>query len=390
MFHDISKGCGGDYVELGEHEVIAFCRQHGLSDYDTRFIAWLVRRHLLMSHVAQREDIHDPEVVLRFARQVGDAERLDHLYLLTVADMRATSPNVWNVWKDRLLTQLHAATLRVLRRGLAAPMDVEARIAGLQAEARQLLVQKGIAAETTEQHWSRLDTEYFLRHEADAIAWHTEQITGTAASALPLVAIRYRPEAGGTEFLVYTPDRDDLFAVLTGGFDRLNLTIMDARIHTTRFGFALDTFVVLDHAMQPVTDARALKQLTEAMREQLLAPRPGRDFLKSVVPRALKHFPIATRVHFSLAHNGAQTIMEVTAQDRPGLLHQVAIALQHCQARLVTAKIATYGERAEDIFFVTGRDGLVLSDTPQRCLQTEIERRLGSASGTPGESAVLL
>ena len=138
LFHDIAKGRGGDHSELGEHEVISFCRRHGLSDYDTRFIAWLVRRHLLMSHVAQREDIHDPEVVLRFARQVGDAERLDHLYLLTVADMRATSPSVWNVWKDRLLTELHAATLRVLRRGLATPMDVEARIAGLQAEAQQL------------------------------------------------------------------------------------------------------------------------------------------------------------------------------------------------------------------------------------------------------------
>jgi len=390
LFHDIAKGRGGDHSELGEHEVITFCRRHGLSDYDTRLIAWLVRRHLLMSSVAQREDIHDPEVVLRFAQQVGDAERLDHLYLLTVADMRATSPSVWNVWKDRLLTGLHTATLRVLRRGLAEPMDVEARIAGLQAEAQQLLAKTSVGVERAAQHWTRLETEYFLRHDADAIAWHTEQITGTAASELPLVATRYRPEAGGTEFLIYSPDRNDLFTVLTGGFDRLNLTIMDARIHTTRFGFALDTFVVLDHAMQPLRDARALKQLAQAMREQLLAPEPGRDFLKSVVPRALKHFPIATRVGFSASHSSAQTIMEVTAQDRPGLLHQVALALQHCQARLVTAKVATYGERAEDVFFVTGQDGLVLSGEPQRCLQTEIERRLGAASGKPGESVTLL
>jgi [protein-PII] uridylyltransferase len=390
LFHDIAKGRGGDHSELGEHEVIAFCRQHGLSDYDTRFIAWLVRRHLLMSHVAQREDINDPEVVLRFAQQVGDAEHLDHLYLLTVADMRATSPNVWNVWKDRLLTQLHAATMRALRHGLAVPMDVEARIAGLQAEALQYLAKANVTAEHATQHWSRLETEYFLRHEAHAIAWHTAQIASTAASELPLVATRYQPETGGTEFLVYTPDRDDLFAVVTGGFDRLNLTIMDARIHTTRFGFALDTFVVLDHAMQPVSDARALKQLAQAMREQLLTPQPGRDFLRSIMPRALKHFPIATRVNFSPSHNGAQTIMEVRAQDRPGLLHQVALALQHCQTRLVTAKVATYGERAEDVFFVTGRDGLALPDALQRCLQAEIERRLDSASGKPGKSVTLL
>ena len=384
LFHDIAKGRGGDHSELGEHEVIAFSRRHGLSEYDMRLIAWLVRRHLLMSHVAQREDIHDPEVVLRFARQVGDAERLDHLYLLTVADMRATSPNVWNVWKDRLLSELHAATLRTLRRGLAAPMDVEARIAGLQAEARQQLAEQGVTAERAEQLWSRLDTEYFLRHAADAIAWHTGQISSTAASELPLVATRFRSEAGGTEFLVYTPDRDDLFAVLTGGFDRLNLTIMDARIYTTRFGFALDTFVVLDHAMQPVTDTRALKQLAQALREQLLTPQPGRDFLKSVMPRALKHFPIATHVGFSPSHNGAQTIMEVVAQDRPGLLHQVALALQHCQARLVTAKVATYGERAEDIFFLTGRDGRALTDAArQECLKREILARLGDVVHAP-------
>jgi len=383
LFHDIAKGRGGDHSELGEHEVISFSRRHGLSEYDMRFIAWLVRRHLLMSHVAQREDIDDPEVVLRFAQQVGDTERLDHLYLLTVADMRATSPNVWNVWKDRLLTQLHTATTRALLRGLAAPMDVEARVADLRAQALRWFAKKGISPERAEQHWSRMDTEYFLRHDANAIAWHTEQIAGTAASELPLVATRYRPEAGGTEFLVYTPDRDDLFAVLTGGFDRLNLTIMGARIHTTRFGFALDTFVVLDHAMQPVTDGRTLKQAARAMREQLLAPQAGREFLKSVMPRTLKHFPITTRIGFSPSHNGLQTIMEVVAQDRPGLLHQVALALQHCQTRLVTAKIATYGERAEDIFFLTARNDRAQTDTAQQaCLKREILARLGGNTET--------
>lgn len=381
LFHDIAKGRGGDHAELGEHDVIAFCRRHALSDYDTRFIAWLVRQHLLMSNVAQREDIDDPDVVLRFAQQVGDTERLDHLYLLTVADMRATSPSVWNMWKDRLLTHLHTATTRALSRGLAVPMDVEARIADLRAQALPLLVKNGIAKQRAEQHWSRLEPEYFLRHDANAIAWHTELIVGTADSELPLVATRYRPEAGGTEFMVYTPDRDDLFAVLTGGFDRLNLSIMGARIHTTRFGFALDTFVVLDHVMQPVSNARALKQLAQAMCEQLLVPQPGRDFLKSVMPRALKHFPIATRVGLSDSRNRTQTIMEVTAQDRPGLLHQVALALQHCGAQLVTAKIATYGERAEDIFFLTGRDSRALTDTAQvDCLKREILARLGDNS----------
>ncbi len=384
LFHDIAKGRGGDHSELGETDAIAFCRHHGMSDYDARFVAWLVRHHLLMSHVAQRQDINDPEVVLNFARQVGDIEHLDHLYLLTVADMRGTSPNVWNVWKDRLLTLLHTETTRVLRRGFAEPLELATRVEDLKAGALALLDKAGITRARAEEHWSHLETEYFLRHDSAAIAWHTAQIVATPASALPLVATRYHPGSGGTEFLVYSPDRDDLFAVVTGGFDRLNLTIMDARVHTTRFGFALDTFVVLDHAMQAVTDPRALQELAEAQRAQLLDPHPGRDFRHMIVPRALKHFPIATRVAFSPSVNGRQTIMEVRAQDRPGLLYQVALALQHCAARLVTAKVATYGERAEDLFFITDRDGRPLdSKESQECLKREILARLETTATEP-------
>ena len=386
LFHDIAKGRGGDHSTLGEQDAISFCRRHGLSDYDTNLIAWLVRNHLLMSSTAQREDIHDPEVILRFARTVGDAEHLDHLYLLTVADMRATSPKVWNVWKDRLLTQLHNSTLRTLRRGFAAPLDTEARLESLKTDALVLIQKHKISREQAEQHWARMEVEYFLRHDPEALAWHTEQIVHTPASGLPLVATRYHAEAGGTEFLVYTPDREDLFAVLTGGFDRLNLTIMDARIHTTRFGFALDTFVVLDHAMQPVSDKGELAQLEQGMRDQVVNPQPGRDFLKSTLPRTLKHFPIATRVGFSPSANGQTTILEVTAQDRPGLLYQVALALQHCQARLVTAKVATYGERAEDLFFITDRDGKPINDAAQQeCLKREILARLGDEQATATE-----
>ncbi|MDH4133249.1 MAG: [protein-PII] uridylyltransferase, partial [Gammaproteobacteria bacterium] len=388
LFHDIAKGRGGDHSELGEHEVIHFCRQHKLSDYDTRLVAWLVRHHLLMSNTAQREDIDDPEVVLRFARKVGDIERLDHLYLLTVADMRGTSPKVWNVWKDRLLSQLRTATLHVLRAGLAVPFDVDARISSLKREAALQPELQGVAPDKLDAYWTRLDNDYFLRHDAEAIAWHASRILATPGSELPLVATRFHPAAGGTEFLIYTPDRNDLFAVLTGGFDRLNLTIMDARIHTTRLGFALDTFVVLDHAMQPVTDRHTLHQLARSMHEQLLAPRAGRDFTRIILPRALKHFPIATRVSFLPNANPQQTTLEVIAQDRPGLLYQVALALQHCAVQLITAKVATYGERAEDIFFVASREGRALDAEQQRCLQIEIGRRLEAQTAGNGVSVI--
>jgi len=390
LFHDIAKGRGGDHSELGEHDAIHFCRQHGLSDYDTRFVAWLVRNHLLMSQVAQREDIQDPDVVLRFARQVGDAERLDHLYLLTVADMRATSPKVWNVWKDRLLITLHNETLRLLRRGLAQPIDVDARIADLQGDALERLARDGIQPEQARDFWSKMDPDYFLRNSAEAIAWHTLTLTRHSAADTPLIEVRSHPEAGGTEILVYTPDRDDLFAVLTGGLERLDLTIMDARIHTTRLGYALDSFVVLDHNMQPVTDSRALTQLRQALHQQLQQPQAGRDFQKMVLPRTLKHFPIATHVLFSPTLNDRQTAVEVSAQDRPGLLYQVALSLQRCRLRLHTAKIATYGERADDVFFVSDRDNCALTESARACLDQEIRRRLGGAALEPGATAISL
>ncbi|MGE5240437.1 MAG: [protein-PII] uridylyltransferase [Bacteroidota bacterium] len=382
LFHDIAKGRGGDHSELGEKEVEAFCRLHNLSEYDTRFIGWLVRHHLLMSQTAQREDISDPDVVLRFAQQVGDREHLDNLYLLTVADMRGTSPAVWNAWKGRLLSQLHSATTRLLRRGLAEPIDLEAHVADLRNSALERLEPAGIPEEQVNRFWQEADAEYFLRHDADSLAWHARVIAGAHATDLPLVATRYSPELGGSEFLIYTPDRDDLFVIMTAGFDRLNLSIVDARIHTLRNGFALDTYVVLDHSAQPVSDPRALAHLQKAMRDQMLNPQPGRDPSTTRLPRQLMHFPIETRVSFGPSPKGQLTIMEVVAQDRPGLLYQVALALKQCRVNLVTAKVATYGERAEDIFFVNNRDNhQPLTDKDQlHCLESEIVRRLGQAT----------
>ena len=388
MFHDIAKGRGGDHSTLGEKEARIFCERHGLSEYDTRFVSWLVRNHLVMSWTAQRQDITDPGVVLEFAQRVGDQEHLDNLYLLTVADMRGTSPAVWNVWKDRLLSQLHTATARVLRRGFARPIDLEERINDLKQEALRILADKGVDLDLVRRHWARMESDYFLRHDADALAWHAEKMSAAAVADLPLVAARFHPSAGGTEFLVFTPDRDDLFAVITGGFDRLNLSIVDARIHTTGFGFALDTFVALDHAGNPVTETAHLAELEAALRTQLLKPRPGRDLKNARVPRVLRHFPITTKVSFATAPNGQQTMMEVVAQDRPGLLYQVALALQQCRARLITAKVATYGERAEDIFYIVDRDGQAITDSKRRdCLDTGIRERLDPQSLQPGDNA---
>ena len=383
LFHDIAKGRGGDHSELGEKEAEDFCRLHNLSEYDTRFVCWLVRHHLIMSSTAQREDITDPDVVLKFAQTVGDQEHLDNLYLLTVADMRGTSPTVWNAWKGRLLSQLYSATTRLLLRGIAEPIDLDAHIADLRKSALAVMQLSPARAEEVNRFWQDLDGDYFLPYDAESLAWHAQIIAGAPISELPIVAARYTPELGGSEFLIYSPDRDDLFVTMTAGFDRLNLSIMDARIHTLRNGFALDTFVVLDHSGKPITDARALASLQKSMRDQLLNPQPGRDRQSLTLSRQLKHFPIETRVIFSASQKGQLSIMEVTAQDRPGLLYQVALALKECRINLVASKVATYGERAEDIFFVNSRGQHALLDKDQMiCLATQIVRRLGSPTKT--------
>ena len=336
-----------------------------------------------MSNTAQREDISDPDVVFRFAQQVGDQEHLDNLYLLTVADMRGTSPVVWNAWKGRLLSQLYSATTRLLRHGVAQPINLQEHIADLRKSTLERLRPLGISEVLVERFWQNLDDDYFLPYDVESLAWQARVIAGAHATDLPVVATRCTPDLGGSEFLIYTPDRDDLFVIMTAGFDRLNLSIVDARIHTLRNGFALDTFVVLDHAGNPVSDARALAQLQKAMRSQLLDPQPGREAMTAGVSRQLKHFPIETRVAFSPSPKGQLTIMEVTAQDRPGLLYQVALALKQCGVNLMAAKVATYGERVEDIFFVNSRERRLLTDRQQlECLETEIVRRLAPAPQT--------
>lgn len=380
LFHDIAKGRGGDHSELGEREALAFCRRHDLSEYDSRFVAWLVRHHLLMSWTAQREDIDDPEVVMRFARRVGDQERLDNLYLLTVADIRGTSPKVWNAWKGRLLAQLYSAARRIFQHGFSDPLQREDRIRAVQEEAlAQLDAPQRWPARRL---WEALDPDYFIRHDAEAVAWHTTRLLHAGLADLPVVAVRQHPEHQGIEILVAAPDRDDLFATLTGGIDRLGLNIVDARLHTSRQGLALDTFVVLDEAGVLGGGRDATARVEAVVREQLLHPQAGRDPRTSALPRALKQFPLPTRVQFAATPDGRGSIMEVSTQDRPGLLYQIALALSACRIQVRSAKISTYGERAEDIFFLHRPHGPgPLDDAQQDCLRAEIERRLAPAAG---------
>ncbi|GMR18619.1 MAG: [protein-PII] uridylyltransferase [Gammaproteobacteria bacterium] len=362
LFHDIAKGRGGDHSELGAAEAGKFCLQHKLSDYDATLVSWLVKNHLLMSWVSQRQDISDPDVVNKFAQSVGDQEHLDNLYLLTVSDIRGTSPTIWNEWKAHLLIQLYRDTSRLFALGVDSKLDARDSIEQRKNGALELL---GFALKTRTlltRFWNGMDNSYFLGYEPNSLAWHATTIVTRSAAEIPLVATRFNPEIGSTEFLFYTSVKSDVLIKLTGAFDRQNLSIVDARIHTSQQGFMLTTFVILDVNGKAIKNSKMLAGLEEVFLDELLSETPAPSLLSQRLSRQLKHFPIETKISFSESANNATTTMEVITQDRPGLLYQVTSALYLCRIKLIAAKISTFGERAEDIFFIADQNDEAIKD----------------------------
>ena len=368
FFHDIAKGRGGDHSELGAVDAMAFCRQHGLSQYDSNLVAWLVQNHLIMSVTAQRKDISDPVIINDFAERVGSQEKLNYLYLLTVADVRATSPGLWNAWKDSLLKELYYATSHAFRRGLENPIEVSEKIKQIQLEARTLLQDKSVTAEAIDTLWDNLDDDYFMRHSPDEIAWQSQAILGCDNKDATIILIREQTDRGGTELFVYTKDKKYIFALITAGLERLGLSIIDARIITSDDGYALDTFIILENDGKPISNQQRIMDIKNKLSDllenptydNLLANQPS-----AVMSRRLKHFPIATEITFRSDTRKPVTIMEVVSRDQPGLLARIAMALVNCKAQLLNAKIATFGERAEDIFYITNEDNKPIESVEQ-------------------------
>jgi [protein-PII] uridylyltransferase len=379
LFHDIAKGRGGDHSALGAGDAEEFCRQHGLSEYDTNLVTWLIRSHLLMSTTAQRKDISDPEVINEFAAQVGKQEYLDYLYLLTVADVRATSPTVWNSWKDALLAELYHTTVKALRRGLSNPVAESEIIAEHQAEARKLLRLQRITPERIEQFWSRLDDEYFLRYSGSEIAWHTKGVCEHSGSDEPLVLLRQQTARGGTEIFLYTPIRGYQFTTTTTALDQMGLNIVDARIIPSRDHHTLDTYMVLEEDGEPIRGQFRLEEIRKMLQHLLAHPEKTPAKVQRQMARQLKHFNIKTQVLFHNDPRKARTVMEVITSDRPGLLSRIARALAACHIRMQNAKIATFGERVEDIFFITDEHNRPLEMEEQKsCLRERIIEALES------------
>ena len=386
LFHDIAKGRGGDHSELGAEDARRFCMDHGLSIYDANLVSWLVKSHLLMSLTAQRRDISDPDVIHEFALQMGNAMRLNYLYLLTVADIRSTNPKMWNSWKNALLSNLYDATLRMLRRGLENPPDQDELLGEVQMHALSILRQRGIDEPSCLGLWAQLDADYFLRHSADEIVWHTLAIHDAQEADLPLVQVREETARGGTEIFLYTRDHPNVFAQTTTALMQLGLDIVDARIITTATGYSLNTFLVLEDSGGVIHQAFRAAEIVDYLHQHVADPQRAPKPIRRSQPRQLKHFDVPTHVHFDAQSQRQRTVLHVTTADRPGLLAKISLVLTDCGLRVHNAKIATAGETAEDVFYVTDLEGEVISDPQQ---QAQIRDKLVAALEMPAAPSVV-
>ncbi len=375
LFHDIAKGRGGDHSELGKADVRKFAKEHGLDKKDTELVVWLVAEHLNMSQTAQKQDITEPDVVRAFAKKVGDERHLTALYLLTVADVRGTSHKVWNAWKGKLLEDLYRATLRVL--GGAKP-DASSELAQHQEESKTKLRLYGIHDDAYEDLWKQLDVAFFLRQDSSDIAWLTRHLYNKVNSDQAIVRARLSPIGDGLQVAVYVKDQEDLFARICAYFERHGFSIWDARIHTTRHGYALDTFQVSGSTL--VDEGGSYRDIIQLVEFELTAALNNTDPLPNPsmgrLSRQSRTFPIQPRVHMVPDERGRYYTLALSASDRTGLLYTISRVLAKHQVSIHTARINTLGERVEDVLLL---DAANLGKNPK--LQIQLETELLEALG---------
>ncbi len=356
LFHDIAKGRGGDHSDLGAVDAEAFCLEQGLSRYDARLVAWLVKNHLLLSMTAQKQDIADPLVISEFARKVGDETHLDYLYVLTCADVRGTNPKLWNSWKAALFNEFYERVKRALRRGLETPVDQEELMREHQDSARSLLRGSGMQPAAIEHAWVRLPPVYFLRHSPEEIARHTRALSAGVANAdEALVSVEPQSELGTTAVMIYAPHRRHGFARATAVLDQLGLTILEARITPVGNGFSLDSYHVLEDDGSAINDPERRAEIEHALWRSLQRPEEAPLAVSRRATRQMRVFKTPTQIIISVDERNRRSVLELIAGDRPGLLCDVGKVLWEERVDLHAAKISTLGERAEDVFYVTDR-----------------------------------
>ena len=377
MFHDIAKGRGGDHSELGAVDAEAFCLEHGLSKYQARMVAWLVRHHLILSTTAQKKDIGDPHVINEFAAQVRDPLHLDYLYVLTVADVRATNPKLWNSWKATLFRDLYDLTHRALRRGLENPIDRNQLIIEKKSQAREALAELEISVDQTDAVWKMFNDSYFLRHRSEEIAWHTEWLAGAdTKSEVGLVAVRLQENGDGVEAVIYTPRARRTFAHATSVIDELGMTIVDARIVPIANGYSIDTYIVMELDKRMEIDESRLNKMRQSLTRVLTTGDDNAVRVTRAAPRQARMFTTKTSVQFGENTPNGRTVLDLFAADQPGLLSKVGQAFIEQSIDIEAAKIMTIGERAEDVFYITDEAGEPLADDAKDQLRDELIAKL--------------
>jgi len=377
LFHDIAKGRGGDHSELGAVDAEAFCLEHGLRKPDAQAVAWLVRHHLILSTTAQKKDLGDPDVINEFAEIVGDPERLDYLYVLTIADVRGTDPKLWNSWKAQLFRDLYELTKRALRRGLENPFEGEQLVNEKREKAHRYLRDAGVSADDVATVWRLFNDNYFLRYRSSEIAWHTEWLADSDAdSAIGLLDVRRRRTNDGVEAVLFRPQTKRSFASVTAVLDELGMTIMDARIVPLDNGNSIDTYVFMESDQRVVTDETRINKIRRVLTRILTAGDGAVTKVTRVVTRQARMFSTPTRVHFRPVSSDGQTVFELITADRPGLLSSVGQIFIKQGIHIMSARIMTIGERAEDVFHITDQSGHALAASALDSLAAALRDKL--------------
>lgn len=384
LYHDIGKGRGGDHSELGSRDVQAFAERHGLSSADTELVTWLVRQHLLMSSTAQRKDIYDPDVIHEFATEVKSEMRLNYLYALTVADITATNPTLWNSWRATLLRTLFGETRKALRRGLESPVDRQGTVRACQENALERLEERGLERAEVERLWAVPGDEFFLRHTPRQVADITRQMAAHDMDAGPLVmTVDLKGQGhneGATEIVLFTHDQPNLFAASVAALNQLDLSVHDANIHTADNGLCLNTYVVLDDDGDPLArDGRARGRIGDTLRAALKDPATFPSAVKRRTSRRLRQLTRATEVRLRNRRGTRHSELTIVASDRAGLLATIGLLFHELGISVLSARITTLGERIDDVFDIVGENGKAIRDRERiYTLENTLRQRLDS------------
>ena len=377
LFHDIAKGQGGNHSILGAEIATQFCFQHNLNRKQTRIVSQLVRDHLLMSMTAQRKDISDPDVVREFAQRVGSMNMLNYLYLHTVADICSTNPKLWNNWKDALFMQLYTATKKVIRRGIENAPDIDEIIQESRDAAFELMIAMPYEKQAIIDQCNQLPGDYFLRHDPLEIRWHVDTILGNPGQQT-LVKVRQASHSKTTKVFVYCDENPNVFSQVTGALGSLGLSILNAEIFSTKNDKIMDTFIIQDHESQSITNPSIVKQIEVALIKAFKSKKAFKPNTNKRINRRLKAFHHPTQVQFEQDYFNRRTVMEISAKDMPGLLSTVANVIARNSINITHAKVSTLGEKIDDIFYLTNREG---SNITKQSTLDKLESQLITAIG---------